>query len=110
MLSHCNVSDACGHRSCSGNIFDTIFYLSNRSRNPNLEMYEIPVGGMSVVGEWGYIDAFREMMEQVGAVICMYNMTWVNHITCYGDNHNVGLKVTLNLIFTGLGHIRTVVT
>ena len=34
------------------------------------------------LSEWGYIDAFREMMEQVGAVICMYNMTWINHITC----------------------------
>ena len=70
LLWRCNVNVACGHRSCTGNIFDTYLYFSNRSSNPKLQIYEIPVGGMSIVGEWGYIDAFREMIEQVGAVMC----------------------------------------
>ena len=27
--------------------------------------YLIPVGGSNTVGTWGYIEAFREMVEQV---------------------------------------------
>eukprot|EP00731_Ephydatia_muelleri_P025519 Em0017g602a len=35
-----------------------------RCSNPQSKVYSVPVGGMSVVGEWGYIEAFREMIEQ----------------------------------------------
>lgn len=39
--------------------------LTARCSNPQSKVYSVPVGGMNVVGEWGYIEAFREMMEQV---------------------------------------------
>ena len=30
--------------------------------------YLIPVGGSNPVGSWGYIEAFRELMEQVRSI------------------------------------------
>ena len=35
------------------------------SRDDGLNPYLIPVGGTTLVGAWGYIEAFRELMSQV---------------------------------------------
>ena len=37
-------------------------YCYNRSRGSN--PYIIPVGGSNHIGSWGYIEAFRELMEE----------------------------------------------
>ena len=34
-------------------------------RSEGLSPYLIPYGGASSVGTWGYIEAFKELMEQV---------------------------------------------
>ena len=46
-------------------ICSQFIHACHRCSNPQSKVYSVPVGGMSVVGEWGYIEAFREMMEQV---------------------------------------------
>ena len=46
-------------------ICSQLIHARHRCSNPQSKVYSVPVGGMSVVGEWGYIEAFREMMEQV---------------------------------------------
>ena len=46
-------------------ICSQFIHARHRCSNPQSKVYSVPVGGMSVVGEWGYIEAFREMMEQV---------------------------------------------
>ena len=35
------------------------------SRSEGATPYKIPAGGSNEIGTWGYIEAFRELMEQV---------------------------------------------
>ena len=42
------------------NYYWTLIFRS-KGHNP----YPIPIGGSNVLGLWGYIEAFREFIEQV---------------------------------------------
>ena len=42
--------------------FNGLFFKSCRSAGSN--PYVIPVGGSNAVGTWGYIEAFRELLEE----------------------------------------------
>ena len=41
--------------------FDLLVVYRSKQHNP----YVIPVGGSNVTGVWGYIEAFKELMDQV---------------------------------------------
>ena len=42
-----------------------LFKMSAIHRDAGSIPYLIPVGGSTTVGTWGYIEAFRELMDQV---------------------------------------------
>ncbi len=55
----------------SATVVDTVCLcvLVHYFRKEGHKPYSIPVGGSSTVGAWGYIDGFREMIEQVRVVV-----------------------------------------
>ena len=44
---------------------NVLFLVRQEGRNP----YSVTAGGTTPIGAWGYIEAWREMMRQVGIVI-----------------------------------------
>ena len=36
------------------------------------DSYMIPNGGASMLGKWGYFDAFEEILNQVISIVCYY--------------------------------------
>ncbi len=46
-------------------LFELSFGLMVVYRSKQHNPYVIPVGGSNVTGVWGYIEAFRELMDQV---------------------------------------------
>ena len=46
-------------------------------RKKGMKPYIIPVGGASPLGEWGYIEAFNEMIKQVLCMLCYTCITYM---------------------------------
>lgn len=51
--------------------FDLICYRAEGS-----VPYLIPVGGSNAMGVWGYIEAFREMVDQVRGKLFLLYLIW----------------------------------
>jgi len=50
-------------------------------RHLGVKPYVIPLGGFSPLGTWGYIEAFRELLQQVA----MAKLDYLYCIVLYGN-------------------------
>ena len=58
-----------------------------------MKPYIIPVGGASPLGEWGYIEAFNEMIKQVLCMLCYTCITYM-----YSTSHKKVSRCTVSTI------------
>lgn len=69
-------------------VFDHICYRAEGS-----VPYLIPVGGSNAIGVWGYIEAFREMVDQVRAKLFLLYLIHSSIDTLSGLLHELLLYI-----------------